>query len=255
MNIGDLNKFMFTRLHTLCIQVQKNFFNWYWKKSKQFVIFCQPYDHLSNEEIFLKNSNSNETLKYSTSTRRRNEVAIYISYDQRRVQQRSVLTIISNKVPKLRKFSIDEETWTEAAAICCFLQLAGSLTKNQSGSSYATLSVSIRTYRSILTECTRVIDASDTVLKLNSEAIYLKIRKYQHVICSDIAQLALVLDPPFGNDLLQNENVLCRHVSVVGSDGEFSEKSLVPQRLRHQRGVFFKNYSMRTVCKVVSKMK
>lgn len=101
-------------------------------------------------------------------------MVIFISYTY---NQRSVLTVISNKVSELRKFSIDDKIWTEAAAICHFLEVAASLTENQSGSTYATLSVTIKAYKSFLTECIRVIDAKDIVLKPIAEAIYYKSKK------------------------------------------------------------------------------
>lgn len=51
--------------------------------------------------------------------------------------------------------------------------------------------------------------------------MYSKIKNHELIICMDISKRALVLDPRFGNDLLQDANILRRHfdVDLAGSSG------------------------------------
>lgn len=88
----------------------------------------------------------------------------------------------------------------EGQSICNFLTFAASLTECQSGSKFATLSVTIKAYKILLAKCTLAIENNDTVMKPIAEAMYAKLKKYDSLICSDIAQLALAFDPRFSND-------------------------------------------------------
>lgn len=98
---------------------------------------------------------------------------------------------MKNRVLKLCKHSIKEETWYNVAAICRHLDLAGLLTKTQSCFTYVTLSVTIKAYKSLLVECLYVNDANANILKPIAEVMYPKIMGYKILICSYIAQLAL----------------------------------------------------------------
>lgn len=68
------------------------------------------------------------------------------------------------------------------------------LTECQSGSTFATLSVTIKSYKNFIAELSFVIDSSGTVLNPIAEAMYAKLKKYEALICLDITELLLILD-------------------------------------------------------------
>lgn len=136
----------------------------------------------------------------------------------------SLFTNIRKRVLELHKHCIDDEAWNEAAAIYRFCELAASLTKTQSEPAYVTLDITSMAYESPLTQRTCVIEVNDSIHKPVVEEICSKIMKYEKLICSDTAQLALVLDIMFGSNLLQTADLLHWNVSIDAL-GELNEKT------------------------------
>lgn len=95
-----------------------------------------------------------------------------------------------------------------------FFQTAASLTEFQSGSHYAALSMMIKAFHALATKCKVGIDADDPVLKPISEKMLSKIEKYDGVLCNELAQLAKVLEHRFGNDILEDSNMLHKYVDL-----------------------------------------
>lgn len=125
---------------------------------------------------------------------------------------RSVLNSITTKVNDLRSFAVPNEVWEKASSICVFLESAASLTECQSGSTYATLSMTIKAYQLLLTKCNVLVDRNDELLAQVAKKMRDKLLKYNTDLCSELARLAQILDPRFGSDLLSDAEILRRHV-------------------------------------------
>lgn len=124
-------------------------------------------------------------------------------------------------------YEIDEQTWESAATIGKFLQGAASLTECQSSSTYATFGVPSKVYLCLLSKCSLVVEAKDSILKLMTESRFSKIKNYGGTVCSDMAITALVRELRFCNDLLQDADILRRHVeveSVGGNEGNCGDE-------------------------------
>lgn len=136
---------------------------------------------------------------------------------------RSILNTITSKVNDLRSYAVTNEVWMRASTICTFLESAASLTECQSGSSYATLSVTEKAFRALLSKCNTIMDSNDPLLKKIAEKMANKLLKYESLLCNDMAKLAQVLDPRFGSDILEDSDILRRHVVLPPADQQSEE--------------------------------
>lgn len=64
------------------------------------------------------------------------------------------------------------------------------------------------------TKCRVAIDAGDPVLKPIAEKMMSKIEKYEGVLCGKLAQLAKIIDPRLGNDILVDSDIFRNYVEL-----------------------------------------
>lgn len=76
-------------------------------------------------------------------------------------------------------------------------------------------------------DCSGVVDANESILKTIAYEMYSKIKKCEHLICSNFAQVALMFDPLFGYNLLEDDDLFRRHVLIDGSEGEAGDNTSV----------------------------
>ena len=131
---------------------------------------------------------------------------------------RRILAVIINSVPELRNFEVCDEDWKAAYKVFCFLELTDSITENQPGSLYLTLSYTCLVYNILSEECQVAITSNHAVLKPVAELIHAKLLEYKHKIDSKISNLARMLDQRFGKNIISDLNFLRDQVvHVLGS--------------------------------------
>lgn len=78
-------------------------------------------------------------------------------------EARVVRNTVTSKDSDIRSFSISPDVWEESWSICEFLGAAASLTECQSGSCYATLSITIKTFQALLSKYRIYIVSYDSI--------------------------------------------------------------------------------------------
>lgn len=130
---------------------------------------------------------------------------------------RVFLNTIRSKVHYLRTFSISNDVWEKCWTICDFLQSAASLTECQSGSPYATLGITVKAFKMLLSKCRTIVDKNNVILSPLAQKMINKLTKYDEVLCTETAQLAKILYLTFSSDILSDTEILRRYV-VLPSD-------------------------------------
>lgn len=121
---------------------------------------------------------------------------------------------ITDTAPDLKDYSITEAEWETCKSVCDFLGKAASLTEVQSGSTYSTLSMTIKAFRSLRSTCKTAIDSNDVNLRDIAVVMDNKLDKYSSLVCRELPILARILDPRFGNDIIDDSILLRRYVSI-----------------------------------------
>lgn len=137
----------------------------------------------------------------------------------------------------LRPYTVTNDVWNKALTICNFLESAASLTECQSGSSYATLSMTVKAFKSLLSKCKTIVDGNDPILSPIAEKMADKLNKYDSVLCSELAKLAQIVDPRFGSDILSDSDILRKYV-VIPEDGS-SNAEVIHNEPQGASGVTF----------------
>ena len=127
---------------------------------------------------------------------------------------RNVLNSVSSRLPELSSHVISEEEWERAKRICDFLKTAASITENQSGQNYVTISISSMAYKLLMQKCQSRIDSNDQATKPIASTMLRKLKSYESIICSDMAILAKVVDPRIPNDVLRDSDILYKWVDL-----------------------------------------
>lgn len=83
----------------------------------------------------------------------------------------------------------------------------------------------IRVFRTLSTKFHVSIDGGDPVIKPIAEKMLSKIEKYDDVLCGELAQLAKVVDPRFGSDLLSDSMLLRKYVELPSIGNSSNEES------------------------------
>lgn len=141
---------------------------------------------------------------------------------------RAVLNSMTTKVSDLRGYQVSKRVWERAAEICRFLDSAVSITECQSGSSYATVSITTKALQSLLSKCRTFIESSHPLLEPIAKKMFDKMTKYEALLCSELANLAQILDPRFGNDILSHSTVLRRYVILPSAS--IDDNTITSQR-------------------------
>lgn len=77
----------------------------------------------------------------------------------------AILDTIATRHSNMHSFSVFKTYWNTAVSIGTFLQNAASLTECQLASSYATLGMTVKTFKALTTKCQSVIDANNVIIK------------------------------------------------------------------------------------------
>lgn len=67
-----------------------------------------------------------------------------------------------------------------------FLYISASLTECQSGSSYATLRITVKAFKALVQKFDMVVDAKDSTLEPFAQNMRTKLEKYDCVICGEL---------------------------------------------------------------------
>ena len=97
---------------------------------------------------------------------------------------------------------------------CDFLKTAASITENQSGQNYVTISISSMGYKLLMQKCQSRIDSNDQAIKPIASTMLRKLKSYESIVCSDMTILAKVVDPRIPNDVLRDSDILYKWVDL-----------------------------------------
>ena len=116
------------------------------------------------------------------------------------------------RVDELNSYAISDSEWESCAKICRFLQTAASVTEAQSGCSYVSMSMCVRSFKHLENANNSAMD--DPILLPIAAAMQKKLYSYRGVIISDIYKLAQIFDPRFSNDIIRDSDTLRRHIHL-----------------------------------------
>lgn len=111
---------------------------------------------------------------------------------------RIILNLLTKNSKDLRPFSFNYNVWEKAFVISKFLESSVSLTECQSGYSYATLSATVKEFKSLLQKCDMFVDVNYSTLTQIAQKMRTKLEKYDYVLCEELTKLVQILDPRFG---------------------------------------------------------
>lgn len=89
-----------------------------------------------------------------------------------------------------------------------------SVTENQSGPKYVTLSLCVWKLDHLQNISRASINSNDPVISPIEEKMFHKLEQYDGYIRSNVVIISRILDPRFGNDVLRDSDTLCLHVNL-----------------------------------------
>lgn len=157
---------------------------------------------------------------------------------------KTVLILTTTRSNDLRYKAMQDKQWKEPYKGCEFLKKDASLTKCPSGATYETQSLSIKAFTLLMKIFKEDIDFGDELLNEIGTTIDRKLEKYEQLVCCENATLAIIFDPLFRNDILEDASVLRKYVegpiegTAVASmtkNEEYSSDSFMKSLLNEDR--------------------
>ena len=124
---------------------------------------------------------------------------------------RKVIVASINRIPEISD-ELSEDEWRRCDKVANFLEAAASMTENQSGSSYVTLSITSKAYLKLIKHCEKQIQQKHDCLKDIAKKMVDKLNSYKSLICTDVASLSRIFDVRIANDIISDSDILRRHI-------------------------------------------
>ncbi len=116
------------------------------------------------------------------------------------LKSKSVLADMTAECDGLQIYSIDTAEWIKIQKLCNLLYMVNEVTKNQSATSYTTLSM-MRRIHEILSDAGDVFsEVESNVLSEIGSIIKSKLASYYKFIQSYLHRLSIILDPRFASE-------------------------------------------------------
>lgn len=115
---------------------------------------------------------------------------------------RRVINATASRIEELSSSLVTEAEWKTAEKVMSFLEAAASITEQQSGRHYITLSVSVMLFKKLKSKCQEKVDDGDAVLSEVAKKMLAKLTNYMAHIENPLSTLARILDPRFRNNFI-----------------------------------------------------
>lgn len=124
--------------------------------------------------------------------------------------------VIMSTISRIQDFNntITDLEWEKARKVYEFLETAATITENQSGTEYVTISLTARAFNKMTKKCEQALQSNDDVLKEIAKALLKKLESYRSLVCSDITSLARVFDIRLGNDIIADSDLLRKYIQL-----------------------------------------
>ncbi len=110
---------------------------------------------------------------------------------------RQVLDTLCASDSDLCSVAVADSERNVAYAMCDLQQFAAKFTKNQSGQSYVTLSVTVAGYHMLIQRCQQFAEANQGLVGKIGSKMLTKLKTYEQTVRTPYAKLAKILDPRF----------------------------------------------------------